>query len=119
MTRARTMRLLSTIQSAISPTRHGRRKLRRAGPARIAVFCTVAAIVFSIAAAEAAPKQTTPKLTLYKTAQSAACDGDVAVWVDPEAGVYFPSRVATTRKSGGFACKKQAESAGYRPAKAR
>lgn len=62
------------------------------------------------------------KLTLYKTANSAACAGDATVWLDPAAGVYYvkgDKLYGKTGRRGGYNCRKQADAAGYRPHGAR
>jgi hypothetical protein len=43
----------------------------------------------SVALAQQTPTKPPAKLTLYKTADSAACSGDATVWVDPDAHVCY------------------------------
>jgi hypothetical protein len=73
----------------------------------------------SIGLAEVMPANPPAKLTLYKTADSAACTGDVAVWLDPGARVYYlkGDRSFGKTKPGGYNCRKQADAAGYRSPK--
>jgi hypothetical protein len=61
------------------------------------------------------------KVTLYKTADSAACSGDVAVWVDPNGHVYYQKgdKLFGKTRPGGYNCRKHVEAAGYKPAKPR
>jgi hypothetical protein len=73
-------------------------------------------MVPNIALAQQTPPQ---NLTLYKTAGSAACSGDVVVWLDPERRVYYlkGDKFFGKTKRGGYNCRKQADAAGYRPLK--
>jgi hypothetical protein len=66
-----------------------------------------------------APEKPAAKVTLYKTASSAACSGDVAVWVDPDARLYYlkGDKLFGKTRHGGYNCRKQVEAAGYRAAK--
>ena len=63
-------------------------------------------------------EQTPAKITLYKTADSAACSGDTAVWVDVASGIYHMKGDKSFGKTGrgGYTCRQQADAAGYRPA---
>jgi hypothetical protein len=60
-----------------------------------------------------------PKVTLYKTADSAACPPDVAVWVDPARRLYYVKGdpLLGKTKPGGWNCRRNAEAAGYQAAK--
>jgi hypothetical protein len=85
------------------------------------LLAIVAAIVPNVALAQPTSPQPVAKLTLYKTADSAACSGDVAVWVDPDALAYHlkgDPLFGKTRR-GGYNCRKQADAAGYHAAKPR
>ncbi|MDB5409253.1 MAG: hypothetical protein JWL84_4165, partial [Rhodospirillales bacterium] len=69
----------------------------------------------SVGLAQETPTKPPAKLTLYKTIGSAACSGDVAVWVDPETGVYYlkSDKFFGKTNRGGYNCRKQADAAGY------
>jgi hypothetical protein len=91
-------------------------------------MCKLLAIVLAAAPsaalaqqAPAAPAERPAKLTLYKTASSAACAGDVTVWLDPTAGVYYVrgERLYGKTRRGGYNCRRQADAAGYRASKAK
>jgi hypothetical protein len=73
----------------------------------------------SLALAQQAPEPRS--VTLYKTAASAACTDDATVWVDPATRLFHlkgdPAFGKTPR--GGYNCRKQAEAAGYKPARSR
>ena len=86
------------------------------------LWCTtglVAAILASAAYAQE-PKPP-PKLTLYKTANAAACAGDTTVWLDPAAHVYYVrgDKSFGKTKTGGYNCRRQADAAGYQASKSR
>lgn len=55
------------------------------------------------------------RLTLYKTADSAACSGDAVVWLDSDSLVYYlkGDKSFGKTKHGGYNCRKQADAAGY------
>jgi hypothetical protein len=74
-----------------------------------------------VSLAQQATSNAPAKLTLYKTADSAACSDDVAVWVDPDARAYYlkGDRSFGKTKHGGYTCRKQADAAGYRGPKSR
>lgn len=61
------------------------------------------------------------KLTLYKTASSAACADDATVWVDPKTRTYYLKGDPLYGKTrpGGYNCRKPADAAGYRASRAR
>ena len=85
------------------------------------LLAIVAVALPGFALAQQTPPQPVSKLTLYKTADSAACSGDVAVWVDPDALIYHlkgDPLFGKTRR-GGYNCRKQADAAGYHAAKPR
>jgi hypothetical protein len=88
----------------------------------IAMLAIIAAMVVpSAALGQQTPAKPPAKVTLYKTADSAACSGDVAVWVDPETQTYHlkgDMLFGKTRR-GGYNCRKHVEAAGYKPAKPR
>ena len=71
----------------------------------------------SLALAQQAPKE----MTLYKTVSSAACEGDQTVWADPRTRTFYVRGEPLYGKTapGGYNCRKQAEAAGYHPAKRR
>jgi hypothetical protein len=75
----------------------------------------------SVALAQQAPAKPPTKLTLYKTADSAACSGDATVWVASEAHVYYlkGDKFFGKAKHGGYNCRKQADAAGYQASKSR
>jgi hypothetical protein len=77
------------------------------------------AIVPSATLGQQTPANPPAKVTLYKTADSAACSGDVAVWVDPNTRVYYlkGDKLFGKTRPGGYNCRKQVEAAGYRAAK--
>jgi hypothetical protein len=81
------------------------------------LIATIIIVTSSVALAQQAPA----KLTLYKTADSAACSGDQPVWVDPETHVYHlkGDKLYGKTKRGGYNCRKQADAAGYRAFKSR
>jgi hypothetical protein len=74
-----------------------------------------------VAAGQQTPAKPSAKITLYKTADSAACSGDVAVWIDPDTHVYYVKgdKLFGKTKRGGYNCRKQAEAAGYNAIKPR
>ncbi len=76
------------------------------------LIATLVAMMSSLALAQQPPA----KLSLYKTADSAACSGDETVWVDPETHVYYLKRdkLYGKTKRGGYNCRGQADAAGYR-----
>jgi hypothetical protein len=79
------------------------------------------AAVVTITASVALAQQTPTKLTLYKTASSAACSGGQTVWVDPDTKTYYPKgdKLYGKTKHGGYNCRKQADAAGYRAPESR
>jgi hypothetical protein len=85
------------------------------------LLAIVVATISSVALAQETPAKPPAKLTLYKTADSAACSGDVTVWIDSETLVYYlkGDRLFGKTKHGGYNCRKQADAAGYHPFKAR
>jgi nitrous oxide reductase accessory protein NosL len=86
-----------------------------------ALLAFVAVLAPAAALGQQAQDKPPAKVTLYKTADSAACSGDVAVWVDPKGHVYYQrgdSLFGKTRP-GGYNCRKQVEAAGYKPARPR
>ncbi len=76
----------------------------------------VASIIVMASGVELAAQEQPPKLTLYKTAVSAACSSDETVWIDPETRTYYlkGDRLYGQTKRGGYNCRKQAEAAGFR-----
>jgi hypothetical protein len=84
------------------------------------LLASLVALAPAAALAEQAPEKPAAKVTLYKTASSAACSGeDVAVWVDPDARLYYlkGDKLFGKTRHGGYNCRKQVEAAGYRAAK--
>lgn len=81
------------------------------------LMASLIVLTSSVALAQQAPG----RLTLYKTADSAACTDDQPVWVDPEAHVYYlkGDKLYGKTQRGGYNCRKQADAAGYRAAKSR
>lgn len=79
------------------------------------------AIAFLTVPGIALAQQPPAKITLYKTADSAACWGDTAVWVDLATGLYHvkPDKSFAKTKRGGYTCRRQADAAGYRPSRQR
>jgi hypothetical protein len=56
----------------------------------IAIILVIILVIMpTVGLAQETPTRPPAKLTLYKTVGSAACSGDVAVWVDPETRVYY------------------------------
>jgi hypothetical protein len=84
------------------------------------LLATVIAVMPGIALAQQTPATSPSKLTLYKTADSAACSGDVTVWVDPDTLAYYVKgeKFFGKTKRGGYSCRKQADAAGYHSSKA-
>ena len=84
------------------------------------LLAMVIIMIPSVALAQQTPAEPPAKLTLYKTADSAACSGDATVWVDPDAHVYYlkGEQYFGKTKHGGYNCRKQADAAGYRMSKA-
>jgi hypothetical protein len=78
-------------------------------------------IMPSVALAQQTPAKPPAMLTPYKTADSAGCSGDVAVWLDPETHVYYlkGDKLFGKTKRGGYNCRKQADAAGYKAFKSR
>ena len=66
-------------------------------------------------------KKPAPGVALFKTADSAACAPDIAVWVDPVRRLYYVKGDPQFRntKPGGWNCRKHVEAAGYQPGKGR
>jgi hypothetical protein len=85
------------------------------------LLAIVVVMIPSVALAQQSPTPPPAKLTLYKTADSAACPPDVAVWVDPETRVYYlkGDGLFGKTKHGGYSCRKQADAAGYRAFRSR
>jgi hypothetical protein len=83
----------------------------------VAVIITIP----SVALAQQTPAKPLAKITLYRTPDSAACSGDVTVWVDSEAHVYYlkGDKFFGKTKHGGYNCRKQADAAGYHASKSR
>jgi hypothetical protein len=85
------------------------------------LIAIILVIMPTVGLAQETPSKPPAKLTLYKTVSSAACSGDVAVWIDPETRVYYLKGDKffgkTTR--GGYNCRNQADAAGYRGSKSR
>lgn len=83
------------------------------------LLASLVALAPAAALADQAPEKPAAKVTLYKTASSAACSGDVAVWVDPDARLYYlkGDKLFGKTRHGGYNCRKQVEAAGYRAAK--
>jgi len=81
----------------------------------------IATLIVLTSSVTLAQQTTTAKLTLYKTADSAACSGDQPVWIDPETHLYHLKGDALYGKTkrGGYNCRKQADAAGYRAVKSR
>jgi hypothetical protein len=81
------------------------------------LVATAAMLTSSLAVAQQAPAP----LTLYKTVSSAACSGDQTIWADPKTRTYYVRGEPLYGKTrpGGYNCQKQAEAAGYHPAKSR
>jgi hypothetical protein len=85
------------------------------------LLAIVVAIMPSVALAQQTPAKPPSKLTLYKTADAAACSGDVTVWVDSDTLVYYlkGDKFFGKTKHGGYNCRKQADAAGYHELKPR
>jgi hypothetical protein len=81
------------------------------------LIATLVVMTSSLALAQPTPA----KLSLYKTADSAACSGDQTVWVDPETHLYYLKHdvLYGKTKRGGYNCRGQADAAGYRAAGSR
>jgi hypothetical protein len=82
----------------------------------------IAIVIVMIPSVALAQQAKTPaKITLYKTANSAACSGDATVWVDLETHVYYVrgDKLFGKTKHGGYSCRQQADTAGYRTLKSR
>ncbi|HXZ03087.1 MAG TPA: hypothetical protein VEI03_24075 [Stellaceae bacterium] len=81
----------------------------------------VAAILAAIAPGMALAQPAQSKLSLYKTASSAACGDDQPVWVDPKTKTYYRKGDSLYGKTsaGGYNCRRQAEAAGYHASNAR
>jgi hypothetical protein len=78
---------------------------------------TLIAILVVMASSLALAQPPPTKLSLYKTADSAACSGDETVWVDPQTHIYYLKRDKLyygKTKRGGYNCRGQADAAGYR-----
>lgn len=85
------------------------------------LLAILVAMAPGIALGQQTPAKPAAKVTLYKTADSAACSGDVAVWVDPDAHVYYVKgdKLFGKTRHGGYNCRKHVEAAGYQPARTR
>ena len=85
------------------------------------LLAMVVIMIPGVALAQQTPAKPPAKVTLYKTADSAACSGDATVWVDPDAHVYYlkGEQYFGKTKRGGYNCRKQADAAGYRASKSR
>ena len=85
------------------------------------LLAVVIIMIPSVALAQQTPAKPPAKLTLYKTADSAACSGDTTVWVDSAAHVYYlkGDKFFGKTKYGGYNCRKQADAAGYQASKSR
>ncbi|MBX6367424.1 MAG: hypothetical protein IRZ04_05545 [Rhodospirillales bacterium] len=86
--------------------------------ALFAVLVTaVSTMAAGIAAAQETPAKPPRAVSLYKTADSAACSDDVTVWVDPERRLYYVKGDPLYGKTrpGGYNCRRHVEAAGYRP----
>lgn len=86
--------------------------------ALFAVLVTTATVAAAgIAVAQETPAKPPATVSLYKTADSAACSGDLTVWVDPERRLYYVKGDALFGKTrpGGYNCRRHVEAAGYRP----
>jgi hypothetical protein len=85
------------------------------------LIAIILVIMPTIGLAQETPTRPPAKLTLYKTVGSAACSSDVAVWVDPEARVYYlkGDKLFGKTTRGGYNCRNQADAAGYRGPKSR
>jgi hypothetical protein len=96
-------------------------RAHRTAAAQLTVLLAVMTLMPSISLAEQANSNSPAKLTLYKTADSAACSDDVAVWVDLDTRAYYlkDERSFGKTKHGGYTCRKQADAAGYRALKSR
>ena len=83
------------------------------------LLAMVVIMTSSLALAQQTPTKSPAKLTLYKTADSAACSGDATIWADPDAHVYYlkGEQYFGKTKHGGYNCRKQADAAGYRASK--
>jgi hypothetical protein len=81
---------------------------------------TIIAVMLPAVALAQEPKSPA-KLTLYKTADSAACAGDATVWADSETHVYYlkSDKLFGKTTHGGYNCRRQADAAGYHPSKSR
>lgn len=81
------------------------------------LVATVIVLTSGLALAQEGPAH----LTLYKTVSSAACEGDQTIWADPRTHTYYVRGEPLYGKTspGGYNCRKQAEAAGYHPAKPR
>jgi hypothetical protein len=80
-----------------------------------ALAATAALLSAGVALAQEPPAH----LTLYKTVSSAACSGDETVWLAPATHTYYVRGEPLYGKTrpGGYNCRKQADAAGYHPAK--
>jgi len=88
---------------------------------KIVLVSLIAMVPSAVFGQPATPAKPPPSITFYKTADSAACSGDVAVWLDPETRLYYlkGDKLFGKTRRGGFNCRRQADAAGYQPVKPR
>jgi hypothetical protein len=93
----------------------------RCSPVSPTAIALILVIAPTVGLAQETPTKPPAKLTLYKTVGSAACSGDVAVWVDPGTRVYYlqGDKLFGKTARGGYNCRNQADAAGYRGSKPR